>query len=323
MMPTPGRSGRHNEEVNLRFVGRERELDAWAVVCRAGLGTWRCCLRPRRAWHREVRHRSGVWPARPRGCAGAAGMRWPTPECQRSGPGFGPRAARRPRPWGCPELVSLSRSEFESVAAVRFGAVTHAVDALLTSSAEAAGLVIILEDLQWADEASLQLVRHVSAGVSGAPLLVLATSRDPLPDLVTGLDGSSIVRPGPMTQREVGLCMGAGVHPSWSRAVQTVAGGIRCTWPSSSGRWTGRGCRLPMEWVVGASCRFGAPDCAPVESTLTRCRRLLDGASVAGELFDADLLPSSDRCGRGDRGRCVGRGSGFEAPAGVVACGGA
>ena len=27
--------------------------------------------------------------------------------------------------------------------------------------------MIILEDLQWADAASLQLVRHVSAGVSG------------------------------------------------------------------------------------------------------------------------------------------------------------
>jgi len=36
---------------------------------------------------------------------------------------------------------------------------------------------------------------------------------------VTGLAGSSIVRLGPMTEREVGLCMGAGVHPSWSRAV--------------------------------------------------------------------------------------------------------
>ena len=80
------------------------------------------------------------------------------------------------------DLLSLSGSEFESAAAVRFGAVTRVVDAMLTSSVEAAGMVIILEDLQWADEASLQLVRHVSAGVSVAPLLVLATSRDPLPD---------------------------------------------------------------------------------------------------------------------------------------------
>jgi predicted ATPase len=92
------------------------------------------------------------------------------------------------------DLLSLSGSEFESAAAVRFGAVTRVVNALLTSAVEAAGMVIVLEDLHWADEASLQLVRHVSAGVSVAPLLVLATSRDPLPDSVTGLAGSSIMR---------------------------------------------------------------------------------------------------------------------------------
>ena len=114
---------------------------------------------------------------------------------------------------------------------------------------------------------------------------------------MTGLAGSSIVRPGPMTQREVGLCMGAGVHPSWSRAVQIRSGGnplyvtelsrtldkARLQAPMD-GWW-----ELPVDLVHLIAHRLNQLSPA--------CRRLLDGASVAGELFDADLFPSADGVG--------------------------
>jgi len=48
-------------------------------------------------------------------------------------------------------------------------------------SAETAPRVILLDDVQWADEASLDLLIFLSAELSRAPALVVATGRDPVP----------------------------------------------------------------------------------------------------------------------------------------------
>ena len=192
------------------------------------------------------------------------------------------------------DLVSLNKSEYESPAAVRFAAITHAADALFVAASAAAGLVIVLEDLHWADDATLQLVRHLSADLSTSQLMVLATSRDPLPEAVTGLAGSSLLRLAPMTQREVGQFLGAGVHQSWVRAVHERSGGhplyvaeltrvldrseLRA---ACSGLW-----QLPVDLVHLIAHRLN--------QLSPGCRRLLDGASVVGEQFDPDLLPSPD-----------------------------
>ena len=48
----------------------------------------------------------------------------------------------------------------------------------LTSAAEACPLLILLEDLHWADPASLDLLRHLSRTLSGEPVLMIATYRD-------------------------------------------------------------------------------------------------------------------------------------------------
>jgi predicted ATPase len=39
-------------------------------------------------------------------------------------------------------------------------------------------MVVVLEDLHWADESSLQLLLHVAPSVSSQPLLVIGTYRD-------------------------------------------------------------------------------------------------------------------------------------------------
>ena len=193
------------------------------------------------------------------------------------------------------DLLSLNRSEYESAAAVRFATITRAADALFVAAAEVAGLVIVLEDLHWADDASLQLVRYLSANLSSSQLMVLATSRDPLPDAVTGLAGSSIVRLGPMTQREVGQFLGAGVHPSWVKAVRERSGGnplyvaelTRVLDRSELRAACGGLWQLPVDLVRLIAHRLN--------QLSPSCRRLLDGASVAGDDLDPDLLPSSDR----------------------------
>jgi predicted ATPase len=53
-----------------------------------------------------------------------------------------------------------------------------AVVGLLAQLGAAAPLVLLLDDLQWADRPSLALLRHVIAETHGVPLLVVATYRD-------------------------------------------------------------------------------------------------------------------------------------------------
>jgi predicted ATPase len=53
----------------------------------------------------------------------------------------------------------------------------EAVTALLTSVARARGLVVVLDDLQWADPASLQLLEFLSARLATTPLRVLGSYR--------------------------------------------------------------------------------------------------------------------------------------------------
>ena len=59
----------------------------------------------------------------------------------------------------------------------RFRAAASAADSL-TAAAREDGLLIVLEDLHWADHASLFLLRELTAELPASRLLVLATCRD-------------------------------------------------------------------------------------------------------------------------------------------------
>jgi DNA-binding NarL/FixJ family response regulator len=102
------------------------------------------------------------------------------------------------------------------VAAERFRALTAVTDALLQAAA-ATPVVIVLEDLHWADAESLDLLRRVAAEAADAPLLVLATHRDLLPEEVAAAVADIRRDPGteslplpPLTEQEVGEFLG---HP--------------------------------------------------------------------------------------------------------------
>ncbi|WP_291416375.1 AAA family ATPase, partial [Actinophytocola sp.] len=56
--------------------------------------------------------------------------------------------------------------------------VFEAVTDLLTAAAEPAGLLVVLDDLQWADPASLRLLAHLARATTTARLAVVATYRD-------------------------------------------------------------------------------------------------------------------------------------------------
>jgi DNA-binding CsgD family transcriptional regulator len=72
--------------------------------------------------------------------------------------------------------------------AARFLLVATATEALL-DAAEPDGLVVVLEDLHWADETSLRLLRHLAGELNRSRLLVIGTYRHP-----AGPDGERLDR---------------------------------------------------------------------------------------------------------------------------------
>jgi predicted ATPase len=80
----------------------------------------------------------------------------------------------------------------------RFVMFAAACQALADAAAER-GLVVVLEDLQWADRTSLLLLRHLAGELAGTRLLVVATFREttggPLADLLPGLLRTGSTRP--------------------------------------------------------------------------------------------------------------------------------
>lgn len=99
---------------------------------------------------------------------------------------------RLARPW--PILHQLLSQQADpltqTLLAERFQLFVSIADALV-QLAEPAGLVVVLEDLQWADRTSLLLLRHLTNELATSRLLVLATSREqpfgPLHDLLPEL----------------------------------------------------------------------------------------------------------------------------------------
>ena len=108
---------------------------------------------------------------------------------------------------------SSDRARSDDLAAARFRAAATAADAV-TGAALAADLLVVLEDLQWADHASLFLLRELAAELPGSRLLLLATCRDTAGDPwrtsmadLARLPGVQILRLAPLSETAVaGLC---------------------------------------------------------------------------------------------------------------------
>jgi DNA-binding CsgD family transcriptional regulator len=100
-------------------------------------------------------------------------------------------------------------ARFDDLAAARFRVAAAAADAL-TAAAGAGDLLVVLEDMQWADHASLFVLREVAGELPGSRLLVVATCRDAAgessPVLVgelARLPGAQVLRLAPLDQAAV------------------------------------------------------------------------------------------------------------------------
>lgn len=88
----------------------------------------------------------------------------------------------------------------------------RSLEALLRRLGRTAPVVLLLEDLHWADDASLDWLQECAASPQGHPVLVVATTRPALldrrPHWGEGLPGAVPVRLGPLSRRESGELVG-------------------------------------------------------------------------------------------------------------------
>ncbi|RSN62601.1 LuxR family transcriptional regulator [Amycolatopsis sp. WAC 04182] len=181
--------------------------------------------------------------------------------------------------------VTAAFAETEGAAdvqAARFRLVAAASDALV-AAAGPAGLVVVLEDLHWADEASLRLLRHLAGELRRSKLAVIATHRDTghtpaldaaLPDLLRRPGARSISLP-PLAEPEARALL-TGLAEEEAREAYRRSGG--------NPLYLGAIARSAGGSELGHLVR------ATVAGLASSVRRLLAIAAVIGEDVEAALL---------------------------------
>src|SRR5215469_8134354 len=90
--------------------------------------------------------------------------------------------------------LGVSVAELEHTGGRQRFQLFEAISDALYAAAEPSGLLVVLDDLQWADAATLQLLVHLATATTPARLMVVATYRD-TDSRVTAADGREPLRP--------------------------------------------------------------------------------------------------------------------------------
>ncbi|HEX3309232.1 MAG TPA: hypothetical protein VHS32_23530, partial [Streptosporangiaceae bacterium] len=153
--------------------------------------------------------------------------------------------------------------------------------------------VVVVEDIHWADEATLDLLRYLSRRLRGAAVLLIATYRD---------DGLAAADPLRVTLGDLGsqrATRRVGLVPLSPEAVRTLAGGSSLPAPELY-RLTGGN-----PFYVTEVLRAGVEEVPPSarDAVLARAARLgagarevLDVAALTGARVEARLLESLTGC---------------------------
>ncbi|HEX7308883.1 ATP-binding protein [Lentzea sp.] len=175
----------------------------------------------------------------------------------------------------------LSGAHLDPDAGTRFAMFTDATDALITSGP----LLVVLEDLHWADRTSLRLLVHLAGELPAARVLVVATYRDGgLADVLPGLvraPATRVVRLHGLTGADVtGWVRSATTEPDAAalaaRLVERTGGNpLYVRMLLDSGEAEPELHRLVLSRLDGLS---------------PRAREVLAAASVLGERIDPALL---------------------------------
>jgi len=177
----------------------------------------------------------------------------------------------------------------------------RAVRALLERLAAAAPVVVLLDDLQWADDASLELVAHLMRRPPRAPLLMACAFRTGgLPPAVLGAfeaadrDGAlTDLRLVPLNAEEAGALLGEELSPRVRDELYALGGGnpfylqqlARSAPGNGGGTVSGDGIDLP-----GAVAAALGQELAALSPP---ARKLVEGAAVAGDPADVEVAAAA------------------------------
>ncbi|MEP6632491.1 MAG: helix-turn-helix transcriptional regulator [Lapillicoccus sp.] len=173
----------------------------------------------------------------------------------------------------------------------RLAVLGEVVDRLVTAAQEAP-LVLVVEDVHWADAETLSLLRLLAPELGRTPLAVLLTARPALDDeraaALAGLRGSpwtQMVALGPLSVADVEQYLVRGAHDGDPAAVHALTGGLPLLLPVAVGS-PGPGLE-PADADVTALVRRLTVS-LPQEHV-----RILEAASLVTDHLDAELAAAA------------------------------
>jgi len=184
----------------------------------------------------------------------------------------------------------------EDEVAATFTADTRVVDALAEQARSGPGLLVVLDDLQWADGATLRLLERVAPEARRLPVLVVGMHRDPAGGSLPGAIAhrAAVLSLRPLTQNEAAAMLSAAVEEADPAAVRRAAGlsGGSPLYLATLARVAAEQLRGRASWddavgeapelrhLVAAAMRAVGPDAA----------RAVEALSVLGPEAELDLM---------------------------------
>ena len=199
------------------------------------------------------------------------------------------------------------RARADDLTAVRFRAAAAAADAL-TAAAQAADLLVVLEDLHWADHASLFLLRELAAELPASRLLVLATCRDTAGDPwraalgdLARLPGLQMMRLAPLGEAAVDKILqtaDVAADPDVARFVQaaTPAPAATTRAPAAITPAPAATTRVPAATTRAPAAIASARPTSPTAAAPASCHPLTNGGTVTNPANTA-AMPAMGRQG--------------------------
>lgn len=184
----------------------------------------------------------------------------------------------------------------EDAAAAVFAADTQVVDALAQQARPGHGLLLILDDLQWADGATLRLLDRVAREVRRLPLLIVGTHRDPAGGSRQGppAGASDVLNLRPLSREESAALLSGAVGNADPEAVRRAAelSGGSPLYLKTMSRVAAEQLRGREPWpeTVGESPELGHLVAAALRSAGPDTARAVQALSVLGAEAELALL---------------------------------
>ncbi|HYF26148.1 MAG TPA: LuxR C-terminal-related transcriptional regulator, partial [Baekduia sp.] len=129
-------------------------------------------------------------------------------------------------------VVGLAAGASATTVAESAFAVVHGLWWVCANLAQRGPLVLLADDLHWADTASLRFLAYLRRRIEDVPVVVLAAARPvaegeraELLHQLTAEPGTAVVEPAPLSADAVAGLLGAGAQPAFVAAVHQAAGG--------------------------------------------------------------------------------------------------